>query len=61
MLRGITQACCRDCFQALDECDYGTRGLMQGPPAAKWERETADTHAASRTWGLRNHMLRQLA
>ena len=34
---------------------------MQGPPAAKWERETADTHLASRTWGLRDHMLRQLA
>ena len=34
---------------------------MQGPPAAKWERETADTHMASRTWGLRDHVLRQLA
>ena len=34
---------------------------MQGPPAAKWERETADTHLASRTWGLQDHMLRQLA
>ena len=34
---------------------------LQGPPAAKWERETADTHTASRTWGLRDHMLRQLA
>ena len=34
---------------------------MQGPPAAKWERETADTYLASRTWGLRDHMLRQLA
>ena len=33
---------------------------MQGPPEAKWERETADTHAAARTWGLRDHMLRQL-
>ena len=61
MLRGIGPAYCRDCFQALDRCDHGTRGLMQGPPAAKWERETADTQWASRTWGLRDHMLRQLA
>lgn len=35
--------------------------LLQGPPAAKWERETADTHTASRTWGLRDDVLRQLA
>ena len=32
---------------------------MQGPPA-KWERETADTQRASRTWGLKDDVLRQL-
>ena len=67
--RPVSRACpevfapahCRECFQALNRCDHGTCGLMQGPPAAKWERETADTHLASRTWGLRDHMLRWLA
>lgn len=34
---------------------------MQGPPPAKWERDTADTHTASRTWGLNDHMLHELA
>ena len=33
---------------------------VQGPPDAKWERETADTKTASLTWGLRDHVLRQL-
>lgn len=34
-------------------------GIVQGPPAT-WERETADTHTASRTWGLKDNVLRQL-
>ena len=53
----IAETACRP----LEGFDPNTLLLMQGPPAAKWERETADTHLASRTWGLRDHMLRQLA
>eukprot|EP00884_Botryococcus_braunii_P000585 jgi/Botrbrau1/10527/Bobra.7_1s0008.1 len=32
----------------------------QGPPPDKWERETADTAGADKTWGLRNEVLRRL-
>ena len=33
---------------------------LQGPPAAKWERETADGAGAAKTWGLRDGVLGQL-
>lgn len=35
-------------------------GLTQAPPEDKWERETADSAGASRTWGLRDGVLRAL-
>lgn len=34
---------------------------VQGPPPDKWERETADTDNAAKTWGLRDRVLRDLA
>ncbi len=34
--------------------------FLQGPPAAKWERETADGAGAAKTWGLRDGVLGQL-